>query len=188
MKGTNHLYRTAVAGVLSLAAVTAGAQPFSDGTHLIGVDIEPGTYRAPGGDRCTWERLKNLSGEIQSIIAMDVRPTQPTVEIAASDRAFKTRGCGQWQRMGTTPAPGSGDVFELYDQLAPAIDTVIYALVYAVVDTADDADAAKDLAVLAIQHANQIMEDDEVHGDQWAVATMLMQWFYSTVAEEAEAG
>ena len=76
-------------------------------------------------------------------------------------------------------------MFELYDRLAPAIDTVIYALVYAVVDTAEDADAAKDLAVLAIQHANQILDDDDVHDDQGAVATMLMQWFYTTVAEEA---
>lgn len=37
---------------------------FSDGTYEVGVDIQPGRYRSPGGDSCYWARLAKDQMEI----------------------------------------------------------------------------------------------------------------------------
>ncbi len=86
----------AAALVAVVAASGAWAQAFGDGTHLVGVDIQPGTYRAPGGEYCTWERLSGLGGEMDNIIAIDAFATKPTVEVRATDKAFKSVNCGTW--------------------------------------------------------------------------------------------
>lgn len=76
------------------------SESFGDGTYVVGVDIQPGTYRTEAGDRCYWARLSGLGGNLEDIIANDL-PTGPTlVEISASDAAFETQGCGTWQRAG----------------------------------------------------------------------------------------
>lgn len=79
---------------------------FGDGTWEIGAAaglVAPGKYRTtvPGSSsNCYWERLKGTSGGFDDIIANDnVDPGTPTVvTIAATDVAFKSRGCGTWTK------------------------------------------------------------------------------------------
>ena len=104
--------------LLLAAAITGGAQSFGDGTHLIGTDISAGTYRAPGGEYCMWERLSGLSGAMSDYIAGDVPTGRAIVEIKPTDKAFKTQGCGTWSAIGE----GSGE--------APAIPQRILSAVW----------------------------------------------------------
>jgi hypothetical protein len=41
----------------------------TEGTYLVGTDMEPGSYKTTGGDGCYWARLKDDSG--RNIIAND---------------------------------------------------------------------------------------------------------------------
>ncbi|MGC5628821.1 hypothetical protein ACPYO6_12070 [Georgenia sp. Z1344] len=72
---------------------------FGAGTHLVGTDIAPGTYRSTGtGDGCYWERLAGTSGELSDIIANDFTSNPGSiVTIAASDVAFSSNRCGSWE-------------------------------------------------------------------------------------------
>lgn len=78
-------------------SASTGARSFGDGTWRVGEDIRPGTFRAPGGQNCYWERLRNFKGGLNSIIANGGFTKNQTVTIAASDAGFSTRGCGTWQ-------------------------------------------------------------------------------------------
>lgn len=70
---------------------------FTDGTHLVGADIAPGTYRAPGSPTCYYARLSDLSGEFSAIVS-NGNGVGPIITIAESDAAFTSRSCGQWQQ------------------------------------------------------------------------------------------
>ncbi len=79
------------------SAMNLEAQTFGDGAHVVGRDIRPGTYRAPGGEFCTWERVSGFGGTMSETIAVGV-PVGPTiVTIASSDAGFKSQGCGLWR-------------------------------------------------------------------------------------------
>ena len=72
------------------------------GTFLVGVDIEPGTYRSAGPvasviPNCYWARHKDASGDMFSIIANANSQGPAVVKIAASDGAFETNGCQTWE-------------------------------------------------------------------------------------------
>ncbi|GAB2690412.1 hypothetical protein [Nocardia thraciensis] len=67
-----------------------------DGTYVIGVDIQPGTWRTEGASFCYWERVKNLSGGVGSILDNSAASGQQVVTILPTDKAFKSRGCGTW--------------------------------------------------------------------------------------------
>jgi hypothetical protein len=95
---------TGASAPASSAPATSGpATSFGDGTHVVGEDIAPGTYRtsgpASGGlGMCYWSRLSNTSGEFDAIIANGV-PTGPaTVTIRSGDEAFETTGCSTWTK------------------------------------------------------------------------------------------
>lgn len=81
---------------LPLGAASALPTSFGDGTYIVGSDIAPGTYRAPGGDSCYWARLSGFDGTIDDILANNDGQTRPTVTISASDAGFETSGCGTW--------------------------------------------------------------------------------------------
>lgn len=84
----------------TVATTVAGPKiTFADGTHRVGVDIAPGTYVAPGGSPCYWERQSVFGGSgTDAIIANDIsRGGQAVVTIEASDKGFKTTGCGTWK-------------------------------------------------------------------------------------------
>ena len=72
--------------------------PFGDGTHRIGVNLKPGTYRASGPNdaSCHWKRLKGLNGD-GDIIAQDYGMPTSIVTIAPTDVAFSASRCGTWR-------------------------------------------------------------------------------------------
>jgi len=56
------------------------------GMYLVGRDILPGTYQGDGS--CYWERLKNVAGGFDAIIANDNTDGQFYVQISQNDFAF----------------------------------------------------------------------------------------------------
>jgi hypothetical protein len=82
------------------AASFASARPlktFGDGTHRISAsDVPAGTYRSTGGDGCYWERLKNFSGDLSSILANDNAAGPAVVTILPGDKGFSSNECGTW--------------------------------------------------------------------------------------------
>ncbi len=86
------------------AAAPAPAAPAAvtiagDGTYLVGSDVQPGTYKSPGGDGrpCYWARLKDASGN--AIIANNFADGPSVVTIAKTDAAFETSGCQTWTKV-----------------------------------------------------------------------------------------
>jgi hypothetical protein len=81
-------------------AFTASAAPtasFGDGTHRVGRDVRPGTYRAPRADNgCYWARLRNFSGGFGGIIANGNPAGPEVVRIIRTDRGFESARCGRW--------------------------------------------------------------------------------------------
>lgn len=86
------------------APTTAAPGPkteFGNGTYRVGVDIAAGTYSAPGGSGCYWERQSVFGGGgVDAIIANEFAPGggQVVVTILATDKGFKTSGCGTWRK------------------------------------------------------------------------------------------
>ncbi|WP_168202718.1 hypothetical protein [Georgenia wutianyii] len=74
------------------------ATGFQDGTYVVGGHIAPGTYRAPGGTSCYWERMSAFSGSFDDIITNDFGQSSPVVTIAPGDKGFYSNGCGTWTR------------------------------------------------------------------------------------------
>ncbi len=73
------------------------------GTHVVGADIRPGTYRADDArEGCYWERLSSFSGRFSAILANDLSSSdgRVLVTIDASDEGFATNDhCGTWERV-----------------------------------------------------------------------------------------
>lgn len=76
-------------------APTATSIP--DGTWAKG-EYTPGTYRAPGGSSCWWEKLEKLGEEVFQPGRYGSEETNILVEI--DSRYFKTEECGVWQKVG----------------------------------------------------------------------------------------
>lgn len=78
-----------------------GVQTISDGMNIVGSDIQPGVYRASGSTLgCYWARLSGFTGAGSDIIANDFSSDgQVVVEILPTDKAFKTTGCGSWEKV-----------------------------------------------------------------------------------------
>jgi hypothetical protein len=72
---------------------------FEDGTYLIGSDIQPGTYRSTGGSSCYWQRLSDVSGAYDAVLAWEFSDGQAYVEVLPTDVAFSTDDCGTWSRI-----------------------------------------------------------------------------------------
>jgi hypothetical protein len=66
----------------------------TDGTYLVGTDIQPGMYRTPGGSACYWARLRSL--DTSDIIDNNNSTGPQVIEILPTDRAFKTSNCQTW--------------------------------------------------------------------------------------------
>ena len=65
------------------------------GTHLVGIDIQPGLYVGDAGnvsvwDGCQWERLSSLSGGSDSNLGSGLRSGLFYVEVVETDKAFQT--------------------------------------------------------------------------------------------------
>lgn len=79
---------------------------FSDGTHLVGDDIQPGIYESddevePFG--CYWERLSGLGGTLDEVIANGLTDHHEIVEVVETDEAFHVEGCGDWYQLEERP-------------------------------------------------------------------------------------
>lgn len=87
--------------VTTTATVTeAAAGPSAtvkDGINLVGVDVQPGTYRSENGE-CYWARLSGTGGSLDDIIANSNGATVVTID--PSDRAFESRRCAPWTQVG----------------------------------------------------------------------------------------
>lgn len=110
----NLIAAAACAAVATIACAStanaASTRMVGDGTFVVGVDIQPGTYTTTGPfDKymgCYWERLRGYSGSIKDVIANDYTHSKKViVEIKSSDKAFKTEDCGTWIQTATAPVP-----------------------------------------------------------------------------------
>ena len=79
----------------------APTDPFGAGTWLVPDEIAPGQWlNSDVSQGCAWTRLSGLSGEPSAVIASGVAESVGTMEITGSERAFDSRGCGTWTRIG----------------------------------------------------------------------------------------
>lgn len=74
----------------------AASLTFGSGMQIVGRDIAAGTYRAPGGRFCYWERLRGFGGTLGDIIANELGVGPQIVTISATDKGFDSSGCGRW--------------------------------------------------------------------------------------------
>lgn len=90
--------RSSVAEAPAEAVAEGPATSFTDGTFLVGSDIEAGTYKTDGDDLglgCYWERASDDSGSMDAIITNNfgVGPDRVTVN---SGEIFKVNGDCEW--------------------------------------------------------------------------------------------
>lgn len=80
-------------------APTSSVASFTDGTHTVGKEIQPGTYRtrvsSPG---CYWQRLKGFSGEMTDTLANGIESGPMVVTIKDNDAGFESKKCGTWTK------------------------------------------------------------------------------------------
>jgi hypothetical protein len=78
----------------------APGSAFGDGDWVVNQQILAGTYAAPGGSSCYWERDTGFGGTLDEIIANDFGATKPIAAILLTDGGFKSDSCGVWTRIG----------------------------------------------------------------------------------------
>jgi hypothetical protein len=99
-----------------------------DGDFRVGNDIRPGTYRTSGNTdgMCYWERAKDASGEMDSLLANDNVSGTSYVTVKASDKLFKSTDCEDWEAVGAkasgspaTRMKGDGGMYRVGADIAP---------------------------------------------------------------------
>lgn len=80
-----------------LSQITASKTQFGGGMYFVGTDIQPGTYRNSGGSTCYYARLSGFGGTTDEIIVNDNVSAPTIVTISASDKGFRSTGCGTWK-------------------------------------------------------------------------------------------
>lgn len=86
--------------VNDLVAITQSlAGDFGDGSWVVGLDVGPGLWTAPGGQDCVWERVSDFSGDPTALKATDAGVDNPLVEIHSGDGGFTTSDCGTWTKV-----------------------------------------------------------------------------------------
>ncbi|MFG1944408.1 hypothetical protein [Nonomuraea sp. NPDC048826] len=86
----------------SPASPGAGDPLASMRTLVVGVDIQPGTYRTTGpvggAGQCYWARMKSATGGLADVIDAGMPGGPATVTIQATDKSFQTAGCADWTK------------------------------------------------------------------------------------------
>lgn len=82
------------------AVTTSTTAAFAGGMFIVGVDIAPGTWQAPGGSSCYWSRLSGFGATLNEIVANGLSSGSAVVQIAATDKGFTSNGCGTWTKIG----------------------------------------------------------------------------------------
>ncbi|WP_031481401.1 hypothetical protein [Streptomyces bicolor] len=99
-----------------------------DGDFQVGTDVKPGTYRTTGNTdgMCYWERAKDSSGEMDSLLANDNVTGTSYVTVKAGDKLFTSSGCNDWEAVDEkakgSPAStmaGEGGMFRVGVDIAP---------------------------------------------------------------------
>ena len=92
-----------------------------DGTFVVGTQITPGVYASAGpvdGTKCYWRRIGADNVTLNNALS-----SQPqVVQIVATDIAFKTRGCQQWQLTDDAALPGQNPPWMSQLQLRHQLD------------------------------------------------------------------
>lgn len=83
-----------------LSQITTSKTSFGDGDHIVGTDMDPGTYRNTGVAGCYYARVRGWGHTIDDIIANDNTDAQAVVTIAATDAGFESQRCGTWTKIG----------------------------------------------------------------------------------------
>lgn len=90
---------------------------FGSGDKVVGVDVQPGTYRTrTAASFCYWERLSGFGGSLDEIIANGTGGGYFTVTIGAGDAGFSSSGCGTW----------SADLSAVTDPAGPIAEDGVY--------------------------------------------------------------
>ena len=85
------------------------AASIGNGTFIVGVDIDPGTYRSAGPSNpdvpfCSYARLRDAGGGILNVDnVLDIQNVQGpgVVTIQTSDGGFFSQGCQPWEKVTT---------------------------------------------------------------------------------------
>ncbi|ONM49215.1 hypothetical protein [Nocardia donostiensis] len=112
--GAAMMSATIMSGGGIAAAQPADVMPH-DGVYLVGVDIQPGVWEAPGtpdpAHGCDWRRLRKVEGDntdMRYVIANNyTRQRTIRVTIKPTDAAFTTKNCGPWRLLPPPPPSGS---------------------------------------------------------------------------------
>ncbi|MGE3795957.1 MAG: hypothetical protein AB7I38_18805 [Dehalococcoidia bacterium] len=90
---------TGQASAPTAAAPSGPATTVDDGTHEVGVDVEPGKYKTPGSSACYWARLKENDGSVGDIIDNGFS-SGPQVTTLRKGEYFQSQGCETWAKVG----------------------------------------------------------------------------------------
>ncbi|MEU6354704.1 hypothetical protein ABZ896_36210 [Streptomyces sp. NPDC047072] len=98
------------------------------GDFEVGSEVKPGTYRTTGNSdgMCYWERAKDASGEMDSLLANDNVTGTSYVTVKAGDKIFSTSDCKDWEAVAAkasgSPAAkmaGDGGMFRVGADIVP---------------------------------------------------------------------
>ena len=81
-----------------LADAISPISSIPDGMWLVGEEVTPGRYVAPGGETCYWARLSDFRQELDSYKSNYFGSGRQVIEIETSDVGFETSDCGEWIR------------------------------------------------------------------------------------------
>ena len=83
------------------AGSDAPATEFGDGSYLVGVHVQPGSYTSTSvdGGSCTWMRTAPFTPESGDVTGGYTSEGNQIVTILDSDSGFYSSGCGQWRLM-----------------------------------------------------------------------------------------
>jgi hypothetical protein len=85
------------------APPAAPVDTFGPGTFVVGSDIMPGTYEAPGGPDCYWRRLGGFSADFDELLAIENMTSTGQVIIEDTDVGFNSVDCGTWMIVSSPP-------------------------------------------------------------------------------------
>ncbi len=84
---------------------------FGDGMHIVGRDVQPGTYRTRSASNgCYHARLSGFEGSMNQILANENTDAPAVVTIGPTDRGFKSSRCGTWTQ-NLSPITGGRGTF-----------------------------------------------------------------------------
>lgn len=95
----------------------APGQPFGPGAYFVGAEIAPGRYYSrpdPDALQCRWQRLRDGERGLEESGDDRARGAPAVVDIAETDTAFHSDGCGTWTAA-LTPSVTPGDPFGALD-------------------------------------------------------------------------